>query len=53
MSEQRRVFLVVDEQVGIFHAGFDLDRARQTAESIGAVVAAVPILEDYREQDDK
>lgn len=47
MSEQN-VYLVVMDRGGLFGAYLEQERAEQAAQAIGAVVAAVPVLADYR-----
>jgi hypothetical protein len=47
MSEPASIYLVIDP-AGIFKATPDLDSARRVAEDISGILAAVPILEDYR-----
>jgi hypothetical protein len=48
MSVLKNVYLVVMDDRGLFAVVYDRNIARRQAEAIGGVVAAVPILEDYR-----
>lgn len=48
VTEDDSVYLVVQDQGGIFGAYLDGERADQAAQAIGGVIAALPILLDYR-----
>jgi len=48
MSEQKNVYFVVMDRGGLFGAWLEQERAEQAAQAIGAVVASVPVLADYR-----
>lgn len=48
VTEDDSVYLVVQDRGGIFGAYLDREAADQAAQAIGGVIAALPILLDYR-----
>lgn len=51
-TREEQVFLVIVEGVGLFGAYLDEDVARKRAKASEGVVAAVPVLADYRAGDE-
>lgn len=48
VDEEKNVYLVVMDRGGLFGAYLQRERAEESAKAIEAVVAAVPVLADYR-----
>lgn len=49
MDEEKNVYLVVMDRGGLFGAYLKREPAERSAEAIEGVVAAVPMLADYRQ----